>query len=276
MSTSKRWRHGNRTHVGSLSHLILYPGLFLYPSPPLLFSSRAACRTKAGQPADQRAVSEMVSELRKHLASALTETFPVYINVRPCCSTSNGEREPLCLLDLSSALVHRSMGCHRCFVRLTSNTASLMQWMYPLRSVAKQGDGLQPAQEFVSVEIKLLSGVYTFLRIVSKPVLGGLNADTVFTLLTLRSCRGQQFAGAYVQRSTAQPHQLHRFSWIATKHPMHSICSPSALSVSLCRNPASSCAQCLTWSPFRPAHLQAVKLSWFPKPDAVPEALAQC
>ena len=68
------------------------------------------------------------------------------------------------------------MGFHKYGVRFASDTASMMRWMYPFGSSAKQGDQLQPAREFVSVEIRLLSGEHTILRIVSTSFLGGLNA----------------------------------------------------------------------------------------------------
>ena len=178
------------------------------------------------------------------------------------------------------------MGLHRCFVRLTRNTASITQWMYPFRAFATQGDEVQPAREFVSVEIRLLSGNHTIVRVVSpSPRLERCRAVTLFTQLTLHSYCGQQLAVAavlccamlccavlrcaalYCQRlhSVTASHPL---SW-ATKTPR--ICSPYVLSAVWCRNPAGSCAQCLTWLPVRLAHLQAVKLWWCQKPDAVPE-----
>jgi len=74
-------------------------------------------------------------------------------------------------MTVSSALVHQSMGFHRRFVRLTGNTARMIQWIYPLRASAEQGDEVQTTREYVSLEIKLLSGIHTILRIVSTPVL---------------------------------------------------------------------------------------------------------
>ena len=133
--------------------------------------------------ADRRAVElQQVSErLEASLRNVSTtaETFrylTLHINVGPRFSTANGEREPLCRLTVSSALVDFSMGFHKCFVRLTSNTASLTKWMYPFRRSVNQGDEPQAVREFVSVEIRLLSGEHTFLRIVSTPPLRGLKA----------------------------------------------------------------------------------------------------
>ena len=91
------------------------------------------------------------------------------------------------------------MGLHRCFVRLTRNTASITQWMYPFRAFATQGDEVQPAREFVSVEIRLLSGNHTIVRVVSpSPWLERCRAVTLFTQLTLHSYCGQQLAVAAV------------------------------------------------------------------------------
>ena len=121
---------------------------------------------------------------------------------------------------------------------------------------------------------------------------------TVFRLLTVHSCHGQQLAEIYVLccavlccavlccavlccavlccavlccvANACTASLLHTLSLQATI--MSCLCSPFILLAVWCRNPASICAHCFTWSPVRPAHLQAVKLLWFLKSDAVPKA----
>ena len=124
-------------------------------------------------------------------------------------------------------------------VPLISSVSSTMRWITPFRPSAKQANDVQAARECISVEVRLLSGEHTILRIVSSSPLEGL----VRRSLNLQSCH-------------IKPCQLR--SYDAKPNTYETACANPVSP--LCRSLGSSCTQYLIWSPVRSAHLTPVRL----------------
>lgn len=77
--------------------------------------------------------------------------------------------------DTGAAISVLPLGLHTSMLRFKSNTAATLRWIYPFRSASRSTDQLQ-AQEYVSVEVKLLSGIDISLRIVSRFVVHMLHS----------------------------------------------------------------------------------------------------
>ena len=60
---------------------------------------------------------------------------------------------------------------HASLMQFKNNTAATLRWVYPFRSSNRSIDQLHVAQEYVSVEVKMLSGIGVSLRTVSRCLL---------------------------------------------------------------------------------------------------------